>query len=78
MAPYALALTPAERQTLPKMGERTISFVEKAFDFAKQNPDLLPSYLNVERFGADFSDARGLWILLNTVRQLEKPLTTRK
>jgi hypothetical protein len=29
LAPYLLALTPAERRELPKMGEKTIGFVEK-------------------------------------------------
>jgi hypothetical protein len=34
LAPFMLALTPTERQGLPKMGEKTIGFVEKAYDFA--------------------------------------------
>jgi hypothetical protein len=72
LAPYMLALTPAERQGLPKMGEKTIGFVEKAFDFARQNPNLVPPYLEVDAFGADFADAHGLWTLLNSIRQLEE------
>jgi hypothetical protein len=74
LAPYLLALTPAERRELPKMGEKTIGFVEKAFDFARQNPYLLPPYLGIDAFGADFSDAHGLWTLLNAVRQLEEAI----
>jgi hypothetical protein len=69
-----LALTPAERQSLPKMGEKTIGFVEKAFDFAKQNPNLVPPYLEVDAFGIDFADAHGLWTLLNSVQQLEEAI----
>jgi hypothetical protein len=72
LAPYLLALTPTERQTLPKMGERTIAFVEKAYDFARQNPGLAPPYLGLESFGVDFADAHGLWTLLNTVQQLKE------
>jgi hypothetical protein len=72
LAPYLLALTPAERRELPKMGEKTIGFVEKAFDFARQNPNLVPPYLDVDAFGVDFSDAHGLWTLLNTIQQLEE------
>jgi hypothetical protein len=74
LAPYLLALTPAERHELPKMGEKTIGFVEKAYDFARQNPALVPPYLDVEAFGVDFSDAHGLWTLLNTVQQLEQSI----
>ncbi|MDR0786056.1 MAG: hypothetical protein LBE74_09295 [Treponema sp.] len=74
LAPYMLALTPAERQGLPKMGEKTIGFVEKAYDFARQNPNLVPPYLEVDAFGVDFADAHGLWTLLNAVQQLEEAI----
>jgi hypothetical protein len=72
LAPYLLALTPVERKELPKMGEKTIAFVEKAYDFALQNPNLVPPYLEVDAFGLDFADAHGLWTLLNTIQQLEE------
>jgi hypothetical protein len=72
LAPYIVALTPSERHELPKMGEKTISFVEKAFDFAQQNPNLVPPYLDMTAFGTDFEDAHGLWTLVNSIRQLEE------
>jgi hypothetical protein len=72
LASYLLALTPAERQELPKMGEKTIGFVEKAYDFARQNPNLVPAYLSIDAFGIDFGDAHGLWTILNTIQQLEQ------
>jgi hypothetical protein len=68
LAPYIVALTPSERHELPKMGEKTISFVEKAFDFARQNPNLVPPYLDMTAFGTDFEDAHGLWTLVNSIR----------
>jgi hypothetical protein len=70
--PYVLPLTPSERQTLPKMGDKTLSFVEKAFDFATGNPALVPSYLDMASFATDKSDATGLRALLNSSRQLEE------
>jgi hypothetical protein len=72
LAPYIVALTPAERHELPKMGEKTIGFVEKAYDFAKQNPNLVPPYLDIAAFGVDFGDAHGLWTLVNSIRQLDE------
>jgi hypothetical protein len=72
LSPYLLALTPAERQGMPKMGEKTISFVEKAYDFARQNPNLAPPYLEMGAFGTDFTDAHGLWSIHNLVMQLEE------
>jgi hypothetical protein len=47
LTPYVVALTPAERHELPKTGEKTIGFVEKAYDFAQQNPNLIPPYLDM-------------------------------
>ncbi|MDR3333362.1 MAG: hypothetical protein LBT13_00525 [Treponema sp.] len=75
LAPYMLALTPAERRELPKMGEKTIGFVEKAYAFARQNPALNPPFLDITTFGVDFGDAHGLWTVLNTVQQLEQNLS---
>jgi hypothetical protein len=72
LAPYIVALTPSERHELPKMGEKSISFVEKAYDFARQNPNLVPPYLDMTAFGTDFEDAHGLWTLVNSICQLEE------
>jgi hypothetical protein len=74
LAPYMLALTPEERRELPKMGAKTIGFVEKAYEFAKQNPNLIPPYLDLAAFGVDFADASGLWTIHNMVRQLDEGL----
>jgi hypothetical protein len=70
LLPYVTPLTPAERQALPKMGEKTISFVEKAHEFAAQNPNLCPPYLDMTEFDTDYADARNLVILDNTAKQL--------
>jgi hypothetical protein len=75
LAPYLLALTPAERQGMPNMGEKAISSVEKAHDFAQQNPNLVPPYLEIAAFGAYFADAHGLWTLHNLVQQLEEGIS---
>jgi hypothetical protein len=72
LAPYVVALTPAERYELPKMGEKTIRFVEKAYDFARKNPNLVPTYLDIAASGVDFGDAYRLWTLFNSIRQLEE------
>ncbi|MDR1561558.1 MAG: hypothetical protein LBS54_00530 [Dysgonamonadaceae bacterium] len=70
LAPYVLPLTPTERRDLPKMGDKTLSFVEKAQDYAHQYPALCPSYLNVKEFDVDMTDATGLRTLHITAKQL--------
>jgi hypothetical protein len=69
LAPYLLALTPAERQGMPKMGKKTIGFVKITYDFAKQNLNLVLPYLEMTAFGMNFTDAHGLWLLHNLVRK---------
>jgi hypothetical protein len=70
LAPYLLPLTPTERRDLPKMGDKTLSFVEKAQDYAHQYPQLCPSYLNLTEFDTDMTDATGLRRVHITARQL--------
>jgi hypothetical protein len=36
------------------MSEKTLSFVEKAHEFAAQNPNLVPSFLDMAAFDIDF------------------------
>jgi hypothetical protein len=74
LKPYLVALTPAERHGLPKMGQKTLIFVEKSHDYAKRNPNIVPPFLDMKEFDEDFADAHGLWGLLNSVRQLEEGL----
>jgi hypothetical protein len=70
MEPFATPLTPTERMTLPKMGEKTLAFVEKCFEFAQSNPKLCPHYLDMGEFETDYRDAHGLYSAVNKARQL--------
>jgi hypothetical protein len=70
LSPYLLTLTPSERQELLVMGDKTLGFVEKAIEFARQNPTLAPSFLNIADFEIDMSDATGLRTLQNTAKQV--------
>jgi hypothetical protein len=57
LLPYLLTLTPTERHGLAKMGEKTLSFVSKAYEFAEHNAQFRPSYLNMAEFKVDVTDA---------------------
>jgi hypothetical protein len=70
LARYMLPLTPSERHDLLKMGNKTLSFVEKAQDYAHQYPQLCPSYLNMTEFDVDMTDATGLRRIHITAQQL--------
>ena len=70
LAPYLLPMTPEERHDLPKMGDKTLSFVEKAQDYAHHYPQLCPSYLDVEEFDTDMSDTTRLRTVHIIAKQL--------
>ncbi|AEF82866.1 hypothetical protein [Leadbettera azotonutricia] len=74
LEPYIKVLTMPERRLLPKMGSKSLSFVEKAYQYAKGNPEIRPGFLNMDAFTADFSNAHELWKFYNTVKQLAENL----
>jgi hypothetical protein len=70
LAPYVLPLTPNERHSISKMGDKTLSFVEKALEYARHYPQLCPSYLDIAAFETDMSDATGLRTVHISAKQL--------
>ena len=74
LKPYLIALTPAEKQEIPKMGPKTLNFVEKSHEYAHENPSLVPNYLDMAEFDIDFADAHGLWALHNRIVQLQEAI----
>jgi len=64
LLPNLIDLTAADRKGLLKMGDKSISFVEKALEYAETNPNLLPGYV----------DIAGMKIDLNAVKVLTEYL----
>jgi hypothetical protein len=57
LQPYLIALTPEERQTIPKMSGKTMPFVEKTLEYGESAPQFAPPYMDRE---APFSDMKVL------------------
>jgi uncharacterized protein (UPF0216 family) len=74
LSPYFLSLTSQERRSLLIMGDKTVAFVDKALNFAQQNPLLVPAYLNLREFEIDKVDASSLRVILNTAKQIVQGL----
>jgi hypothetical protein len=53
LAPYLVALTPDERRELPKMSDGNAPFVDKALQYARNNPELSPAFINLEELEID-------------------------
>lgn len=57
LAPHLKSLTSDERKELPKMGDKSVAFVDKAREYAGQNPQLVPPFLDMAMFDADLQGA---------------------
>jgi hypothetical protein len=66
-APHLISLSSAERKEIPKMGDKTQAFVGKAREYASQNADLVPSYLDLAAFEIDW---KAVELLTSLQRQL--------
>jgi hypothetical protein len=51
--PFLVGLTLEERHTLPKMGPKSVGFVNAALTVAQQNPTIVPGAFDMAEFGRD-------------------------
>lgn len=55
-------LSKEDRIELPKMGDKTVAFVSKAQEYAQNNPDLVPSFLDMDALNSDVKMAKKLGV----------------
>lgn len=67
---FMVNLTADEKQALPKMGDKTLAFVEKAFDFGRQYPGLVPPFVSTEEMRKDLETAQKLRAISQTLTDL--------
>ncbi len=70
LAPYMHALSNEDRQSLFKMGDKTLATVVKTQSFTVTNPEFVPSYMNLNAFNQDIAVANQLRPILDLVNQL--------
>ena len=71
--PFLIDLTSDERRALPKLGDKSRAFVEKALEVASQNPDLLPRSFDLEEMRKDvqlFLDMQPVMMAINQLQDL--------
>ncbi|HTP11072.1 MAG TPA: hypothetical protein VMP08_22615 [Anaerolineae bacterium] len=71
--PFLIDLSPEERRALPKMGDKTSTFVTKALEVAKQNGDFLPRSFDVAEFESDvalYEELRAIALALAPLNEL--------
>ena len=68
LLPNLKTLSADERMELPKMGDKTLPFVQKSLEYSKSNAEIVPPFLDVEAFKVDV-DA------VTTIRSIYQPLS---
>jgi len=69
---FLIDLSGAERQALPKMGDKSRAFVSKALEVATQNPDFLPRSFDLEEMRKDVQLFEALYPLLLSLTQVQE------
>lgn len=70
LLPHLVNLSKSEKQVLPKLGDKTVAFVNKALMHMEQNPDLVPQYINLEDLKVDMEAVKNLKELQATLNQI--------
>ena len=70
LKPYVITLSLDERHSMLKAGDKSISFVDKTYEYTKTNPEFIPPFMNVAEFGIDLADLKGLVGTSSLVTQL--------
>lgn len=70
--PFLIDLTPEERRTLPKMGDKSRGFVAQALEIATLNPDILPRSFDVGEMRNDVELLDALLPVVSAVSQLNE------
>jgi len=60
LAPYLVLLTRDERHDLPKMSEKSLSFISKVNDYCASNPEFVPTFLDAAELDKDFEAVAAL------------------
>jgi hypothetical protein len=70
LRPHLSAIGPGDRRRLARMGAKSVDFVAKNVGYARQHPELMPRFLDVEAFARDFAAVATLRGLQRSLAQL--------
>jgi len=74
LQPYLIALSPEERQTIPKMSDKTMPFVEKTLEYCETAPQFAPPYMDREALSGDMKVTQQLTPVFRTIKAMNNGL----
>jgi len=72
LLPFIVDLSPDEIRSLPKLGRKSLKFVESALTYARQHPNFVPPYLNVNEQERDLQLTRQLVEIMEVLNPLSE------
>jgi hypothetical protein len=70
MLPFLINLTPEERKLIPKMGDKSIAFVDKTFEYGSNNSNIVPPFTDLAELNRDAKLSKDLSPIENKLQQL--------
>jgi hypothetical protein len=70
--PFLVGLSPEQRRSLCRMGDKTRAFVDKAIELATQNAELMPRCLDIDEMRRDLELVESLYPILLSIAQLQE------
>ena len=67
---YMVALTPEERQVLPRMSDKTLPFIEKAVEYITSESEFAPPYLDPKTMGVNLETVKELYEIYIPLHQI--------
>jgi hypothetical protein len=74
LSPHLKSLSPDDRLQVPKMGDKSIAFVQKACEHCEANLDLAPSFLDLDEMKNDVAAYEQIRTLYAPISQLADSL----
>jgi hypothetical protein len=68
--PFLISLTDDERRGGMKLGDKTVGFLDKNFNYTQTNTALVPAYLDVAEYGKDYTVTKDLLEILQALHPL--------
>jgi hypothetical protein len=73
--PFLITLTTDQRKSLPKMGDNSTPFVDKAYQFASQNTDKLGADFGMDDYTQDYELFQQLQPIVTAMSELSESLS---
>lgn len=70
LKPHVYPLTNDQRDVLPKMGDKTLPFVQKALEYSETNPEFVPNAVDTAEWKKDLDSWEDMVTIKNGLTQI--------